>query len=87
MIQRQLAAEDAVHALSTTDMQNIVDATAGRSAVNMERLISTAATHAAGTPVSLNDFEMAIAEEPSDFDHKTAARNAKFDRQHGWHAQ
>jgi len=85
MIRRQLADESTEPALSPQDMQSIVDATAGRSAVNMERLISTAARHAAGSPVTLHDFEMAINEEPSDFDLKTARKNALFDRMHGWH--
>ena len=47
MIQRQLAEEIAEHELSPADLEFLVEKTAGRSAVNMERLISSAALHAA----------------------------------------
>ena len=85
LILRQLAEEDEAHMLEPQDISDIVMMTAGRSAVNMERLVSTAAMHAGVTPVSLADFESALGEEPSDFDKVTAAKNAKFDRAHGWH--
>ena len=85
MIQRQLAEEIAEHELSPADLEYIVEKTAGRSAVNMERLISSAALHAACAPVTRDDFLTALEEEPSDFDRTIAAKNAKFDRAHGWH--
>lgn len=85
LILRQLAEEDEAHMLDPQDISDIVMMTAGRSAVNMERLVSSAAMHAGGAPVSLADFEAALGEEPSDFDKVTASKNAKFDRAHGWH--
>ena len=84
MIQRQLAEEIAEHELSPADLEFLVEKTAGRSAVNMERLISSAALHAACAPVTKDDFLTALEEEPSDFDRAVAAKNAKFDRMHGW---
>jgi hypothetical protein len=85
MIQRQLAEEISEHALSPADLDFIVEQTAGRSAVNMERLISSAAIKAACAPVTRDEFVAAIEEEPSDFDRAVAAKNAKFDAKHGWH--
>jgi len=85
MIQRQLAEETAEHELSPADLEFVVEKTAGRSAVNMERLISSAALHAALAPVTKDDFLTALEEEPSDFDRIVAAQNAKFDRKFGWH--
>jgi len=85
MIQRQLAEEIAEHELSPADLEYVVEKTAGRSAVNMERLISSASVHAACAPVTRDDFLTALEEEPSDFDRITAAKNAKFDNAHGWH--
>jgi len=85
MIQRQLAEEPSDHALTSADLDFIVEKTAGRSAVNMERLISSASIHAAGAPVCRDDFLTALEEEPSDFDKITSARNAKFDKKYGWH--
>ena len=87
LILRQLAEEEEAHMLDPKDISDIVMMTAGRSAVNMERLVSSAAMHAGVTPVSLADFEAALGEEPSDFDKATAAKNAKFDRAHGWHPE
>ena len=87
LILRQLAEEDEAHMLDPKVISDIVMMTAGRSAVNMERLVSSAAMHAGGAPVSLADFEAALGEEPSDFDKVTASKNAKFDRAHGWHPQ
>ena len=84
MIERQLAHETTEHELSPADLLQIVEQTAGRSAVNMERLISTAALHAGCAPVRLDDFELALKEEPSDFDRATASKNAKFAHQHAW---
>ena len=85
MILRQLAEEIADHELSSMDLEFVVEKTAGRSAVNMERLVSSAALHAAFAPVTRDDFLTALEEEPSDFDRVIAAGNAKFDRAHGWH--
>jgi SpoVK/Ycf46/Vps4 family AAA+-type ATPase len=85
LILRQLAEEVSEHMLTPEDVGFIVEKTAGRSAVNMERLISSAAICAAGVPVSRDDFLTALEEEPSDFDRLTAARNAKYDQKHGWH--
>jgi SpoVK/Ycf46/Vps4 family AAA+-type ATPase len=85
MILRQLADEDSAHMLTPEDVGFLVEKTAGRSAVNMERLNSSAAICAACAPVSRDDFLTALEEEPSDFDRLTAARNAKYDQKHGWH--
>lgn len=85
MILRQLADEDSAHMLTPEDVGFLVEKTAGRSAVNMERLISSAAICAACAPVSRDDFLTALEEEPSDFDRIVAMKNAKFDQKHGWH--
>ena len=87
MIQRQLAEEDVEHKMSSEELNNIVAGTEGRSAVNLERLISSAAKHAAGTPVTEENFRDAMEEEPTDFDKKTALKCAKYDRVHGWKPQ
>ena len=84
LILRQLAEEDQPHMLETADLDDLVLLTAGRSAVNMTRLISTAAMLAGGAPVSLMDFEAALGQEKSDFDPEVARKLARFDRQHGW---
>ena len=85
MLTRQLSEEDHAHMLSAADIEFVVEATAGRSGVNMERLISSACTTAAGMPVSRDEFETALEAEPSDFDNVTAKKNAKYDEKHGWH--
>ena len=85
MLRRQLSEEDNSHMLSAADIEFVVEATAGRSGVNMERLISSACTAAAGMPVGRDDFETALEGEPSDFDMRTAKTNAKYDEKHGWH--
>ena len=85
MLRRQLSEEDNSHMLSAADIEFVVEATAGRSGVNMERLISSACTAAAGMPVGRDDFETALEAEPSDFDMRTAKTNAKYDEKHGWH--
>ena len=84
MIERQLAEEISDHALTTHDLNFVVNKTNGRSAVNMERLISTAANIAAHAPVCLHDFEKALTQEPSDYDKETAEDNTAFDKKHGW---
>ena len=85
MLNRQLAEEDVPHQLSAYDLGCLVEATAGRSGVNMERLISSACMAAAGLPVSRDHFDTALNAEPSDFDEATAKKNAKFDKKYGWH--
>ena len=55
------------------------------SAVNVERLVSTAVLRAGGLPVSYKNFEEALAQEPSDFYEKVAQANAKYYEKHGWH--
>lgn len=84
MIQKQLAEEDYDHHLEDSDIQYIVKKTAGRSAVNMERLISTAATIADNAPVCLNDFLAALKASPSDYNEEVAQKNKDYDRKHGW---
>ena len=86
LITRQLAQEDGEHNLSASDMHNIIERAAGRSAVNIERLVSTAVLRAVGAPVSRASFDQAFLEEPSDFDVKVARINQKYDNEHGWHA-
>ena len=85
LINRQLAQEEHESLLSTADLSYIIDQTAGRSAVNMERLVSTAVTKAGGMPVGRVEFEDALEEEPSDYDAIVATANAKYDHKHGWH--
>ena len=63
MLTRQLSEEDHAHMLSAADIEFVVEATAGRSGVNMERLISSACTTAAGMPVSRDEFETALEAE------------------------
>ena len=65
MLMRQLAEEDVPHQLSAYDLGCLVEATAGRSGVNMERLISSACMAAAGLPVSRDHFDTALNAEPS----------------------
>ena len=84
LLLRQLAQDDQPHALQSQDIHNIVAKTAGRSAVNLERLISTAVAYAHGQPVTYPDFEEAMETEPSDYDPRVAARHAKFDKKFGW---
>ena len=87
MIERRLAEEDTDHSLSSADLDEIVEKTAGRSGVNMELIISTAARHADGLSVTLDNFLTALEEEESDFDKETAKKNQLFDSKHGWHPQ
>lgn len=84
LIMRQLAQEEHEHILSASDLFFIIQETNGRSAVNLERLVSTAVTKADGMPVSRADFDLAMEEEPSDFDLKVAAANREYDQKHGW---
>jgi hypothetical protein len=84
LILKQLSQEDHEHLLSKEDLEHIVRQTAGRSAVNMERLVSTAVMRAGEVSASRADFELAMQEEPSDYDAKVATLNAKFYEQFGW---
>ena len=84
LIMTELAQEDHEALLSAEGMLHIVEQTAGRSAVNMERLVSTAVLRAQGLPVSRIDFELAIEEEPNDFDIRVATQNFKYDQKYGW---
>jgi len=85
LIMRQLAQDEHEPILSSSDLFFIVLETNGRSAVNLERLVSTALTKADGMPVSRADFDLAMEEEPSDFDLKVATANREYDKKHGWH--
>ncbi len=84
LMMRQLSQEEHEPNLSAHEMAMVVEETAGRSAVNLTRLVSTAVTKAHGMPVSYIDFEMAMESEPSDFDAEVARSNQKFDEKHGW---
>jgi hypothetical protein len=84
LIFRQLAQEEQEQILTGDDVAYIVEATKGRSAVNMERLVSTAVLRAGGIPVSRVDFELALDEEPSDYDAMVAKANAKYNALRGW---
>lgn len=84
LILRQLAQEKSEQMLAGEDLAYLIKATQGRSAVNMERLVSTAVLRAGGLPVSRIDFELALEEEPSDYDPTVAKANAKYNAQYGW---
>ena len=84
LIHRQLAQEEHEHLLSRVDMMEVVVATAGRSAVNMERLISTAVVHGGGLRVSRHHFQRALEEERSDYNQMVAGQNMQYDLKHGW---
>ena len=84
LILKQLAQEDHEHLLSKEDLEHIVKQTAGRSAVNMERMVSTAVLRAGEVPVGRADFELALEEEPSDYYAKVATSNAEYNALHGW---
>ena len=84
LLLRQLAQEDQLHGLQPADIYHIIDKTVGRSAVNLERLVSTAVMGALGQPVTYEDFEQAMDTEPSDFDARVSARHAKYDKKFGW---
>ena len=85
MLTRQLSEEDHAHMLSAADIEFVVEATAGRSGVNMERLISSACTTAAGLSVGREDFDKALTTEKTDFDKKTVKKCKAYDEKHGWH--
>ena len=70
--------------LTPTEMSMIVEKTKGRSAVNIQRLVSTAISEASMEPVMLAHFESAMLSERSDFNKATARANRKYDEQYGW---
>ena len=84
MILRQLAQGEKDHAMSSSELDTLVQNTAGRSAVNMQRLISTAVQRAGHLLVMQMHFERAMIEEPSDYDPVIAEKNAKYNTKHGW---
>jgi hypothetical protein len=84
LILKQLAQHDEGHILSSEDIAYIVDETVGRSVVNIERLVSTAALDARGMAVACDNLQTALEEEPSDYDEAVASANLKYDRKHGW---
>ena len=83
LIMKQLAQEEG-YDLSSDDLTYVANELAGRSAVNIERVVSTAVKRAHGG-ATLMDFEAAMEQEPSDYDGETAEKNKLFDSQHGWH--
>ena len=70
--------------MSSNELNSIVHDCAGRSAVNMERLISTAVQRAGCLSVMARHFEEAMLEEPSDFDPVVAKKNADYNKKFGW---
>lgn len=84
MILRQLEQGEKEHELPSSDLNALVQNTAGRSAVNMQRLISTAVQRAGYLPVMLMHFEAAMSEEPSDYDPVNAEKNSKYNQKYGW---
>ena len=84
LILRQLAQEQDAHELSSLELDELVEATKGRSAVNLTRLISSAAANAQGLPVTRDDFDVALKVEPSDYNHTVAKKLHNWDKKHGW---
>ena len=84
LISKQLAQEEQEHTLTRADMRYILEQTDGRSAVNMERLVSTAVGRGGGLAVGKSDFMLALEEERSDFDEEVAGQNAEYNCKHGW---
>jgi SpoVK/Ycf46/Vps4 family AAA+-type ATPase len=84
MLLEQLGHHEAGHILTDEDLTYIVDETAGRSAVNLKRLVSTAALDTRGMAVTCDNFQAAIVSEPSDYDKVVASANQEYDRKHGW---
>ena len=85
LIVQQLAENENGHGMTEMELDDIVQQTAGRSAVNMERLISSAALRASFAPVEHEHFLEVMQQEPSDFVRDVAATCAKYDAQYGWH--
>ena len=84
LILRLLSQEDEEPLIATDDISYIVNETRGRSAVNLIQLVSTACLRAEGTAVCRADFELALEEEPSDYDAASAKRYLKYNISHGW---
>jgi hypothetical protein len=84
MILRQLGQGEKEHTMSSSELDTLVQNTAGRSAVNMQRLISTAVQRAGFIPVMLVHFQDAMSEEPSDYDPVNAEKNFKYNQKYGW---
>ena len=84
LLMKQVAEENMEAMLSAEDYRYIVDATQGRSAVNLVRVISTAATYADGLPLMRMHFEQAMEDERSDYDEQVVAMNRKYDAKFGW---
>ena len=83
LISKQLAQESTPANMSADDIMYVAKQLEGRSAVNIERVVSTAVKRALGG-VDMMDFDLAIEQEPSDFDDATAKKNKQFNEQHGW---
>ena len=84
LIMTQLQENTYGNDLTPTEMSMIVEKTKGRSAVNIQRLVSTAISEALMEPVMLEHFESALLSEKSDFNMATARANRKYDEQYGW---
>ena len=84
LIVKQLAQEKEGQVIEHEEVDWVVSETEGRSAVNMERVVSSAVLRAGVLPVTLADFEEALEEEPSDYDAEVAKRNREFNKKHGW---
>ena len=84
LIVKQLAQEKEGQVVEREEIEWVVSETEGRSAVNMERVVSSAMLRAGVLPVTLADFEEALEEEPSDYDAEVAKRNRDFNKKHGW---
>jgi len=84
LIVKQLAQEKEGQVVEREEIEWVVSETEGRSAVNMERVVSSAMLRAGVLPVTLADFEEALEEEPSDYDAEVAKQNREFNQKHGW---
>ena len=84
LIVKQLSQEVHEQVIEAHEIDWIVMETEGRSAVNIERVVSTAVLRAVILPVTAADFEDALEEEPSDYDADVAQRNIAFNQKYGW---
>ncbi len=86
LMQELVSLEESEPTLDDDDWIQIIKATNGRSAVNLQRLVSTAAANAQGVglPISHEDFAFALDREPSDYDEVVVKENFKFDKKFGW---
>jgi len=83
LIMKQLSQEEDYN-MSSDDITYVAKELAGRSAVNIERVVSTAVKRAL-VGATLMDFIAAMEQEPSDYDAITTEKNKLYDTQHGWH--